>query len=217
MAEIIINGKPFVFEEKPWICNDITFKKEYAQEGLKLMKKILDKNGIVFLLNFGTLLGAVREHDFIGHDIDVDLAIYEKDVDKLVSIIPELYEEGIKLCRYHNGIIYSFLYKNVILDIDVYLHSEFPYKYRYWRLVSKLFPKFYVEETEKIPFNGGLYDVPKNPERFVKYMYGKNWRIPQKGKHARLYPRWMIHIHIGIFIARCYRYAKRHLLPLKNI
>ena len=45
--------------------------KEIANENLKLLKEVCDRNGLHFLLFFGTLLGAVREHDFIKHDEDV--------------------------------------------------------------------------------------------------------------------------------------------------
>ncbi len=211
MAVIQINGKPFEFEEKPWCGASKGLIREDALYVMNTMKDVLNKNGIIFYLNFGTLLGAVREHDFISNDMDIDVAIFEKDVDKLVSLIPELYNIGIKICRYHPGIIYSFIYKGIIYDVDVYRTTKFPYKYRYFSMVSKYFPKFYVNRgSEKIEFAGDLYDVPKDPVKFVEYMYGKNWRIPQKGKHARLFPRWMIHIHIKIFIKRCYRYAMRH-------
>ena len=44
--------------------------KEIAFENLCLLKSILDANGIKFQLAFGTLLGVVREHDFIDHDED---------------------------------------------------------------------------------------------------------------------------------------------------
>ena len=42
--------------------------KEIANENLKLLKEVCDRNHLTFLLFFGTLLGAVREHGFITHD-----------------------------------------------------------------------------------------------------------------------------------------------------
>ena len=54
--------------------------KEIAFENLCLLKSILDANGIKFQLAFGTLLGVVREHDFIDHDEDIDLAFSMKTV-----------------------------------------------------------------------------------------------------------------------------------------
>ena len=47
--------------------------KQIANENLKLLKEVCDKHHLTFLLYFGTLLGAVREHDFITHDEDIDL------------------------------------------------------------------------------------------------------------------------------------------------
>ena len=212
MATILIDGNPFEFEERPWVGQGKIFDRENAKYALSTLRDTLAENGTKFLLNFGTLLGAVREHYFIGHDNDIDVAIYEKELPLFLRAIPKLYDKGVKLCRFHDGIIYSFIYKDVLIDVDVYLTTQFPYKYRYWKLVNKYFPKFYVEESEKIEFIGELFDVPKNPERFVEYMYGKNWRIPQKGRHARLFPYWMIHIHVWRFIKRCWSYFYRHFL-----
>lgn len=217
MAEIIIEGKPFEFEEKAWVGEGKIFDKEMAAESLAVLKDVLDTKGVVFLLNFGTLLGAIRENDFIGHDMDLDVAIYAKDVDKLVSLIPTLSERGLMLCRYANGGLYSFMYKdNVLIDVDVYKLTGFPYKYRYWRMCRKIFPKHFVEEYEQIDFAGGKYCVPKNPVKFIEYMYGKNWRIPVKGKHARLYPRWMLLLHTWLFFKRCVNYVWRKVFG-KNL
>ena len=41
--------------------------KKISKENLLIFKKIADKNGLKFWLSFGTLLGAVREKDFIDY------------------------------------------------------------------------------------------------------------------------------------------------------
>ena len=47
--------------------------KVIAKENLFLLKDICDEAGLKFILFYGTLLGAIREHDFITHDEDIDL------------------------------------------------------------------------------------------------------------------------------------------------
>ena len=42
-------------------------------EGLVLIKNILEKIGVIYYLSSGTLLGAVREKDFIPWDWDVQM------------------------------------------------------------------------------------------------------------------------------------------------
>ena len=48
--------------------------KKLATENLLLLKDILERNQIAYVLIAGTLLGVVRENDFIDHDEDIDIA-----------------------------------------------------------------------------------------------------------------------------------------------
>lgn len=57
-----------------------TEKKRKAIEQLKICLDCADKAGIrhAMFINFGLLLGMVREHDFISHDSDVDICIKQE-------------------------------------------------------------------------------------------------------------------------------------------
>ena len=61
--------------------------KLYACELLENMKQILDKNNILFWLDFGTLLGAYRDKDFISYDCDIDIAILYEDAERVRKFI----------------------------------------------------------------------------------------------------------------------------------
>lgn len=50
--------------------------------------------GLLFWLDFGTLLGAYREHAFLQHDLDIDCAAFVDIAERLPSILEK---EGIKL------------------------------------------------------------------------------------------------------------------------
>ena len=76
--------------------------KVIAKENLLLLKSILDNNNVLFLLSFGTLLGAVREHDFISHDEDIDLILFKKDLPKFLSLLFVLRENGFEIVRYES-------------------------------------------------------------------------------------------------------------------
>lgn len=201
MNNIVIIDERRVYRDEV-LCSKRNFDKGNAKEMLHIIKTIFDANNIHFLLNFGTLLGAVREHDFIGHDVDIDLSLHEKYKLSFYRVLPLLSEKGIILCRQFKDCFFSLYYKGIICDFDVVSEPCFPYSVRYFKVLEKLYPKFYTIETEYIDFLGEQYEIPKEPERFLEYMYGKSWRIPQKGKQARLFPHWMI-------FSRFYYYLKQ--------
>ena len=200
MAKFEVNEKE-VYRDKELYAKS-AFTKEKANEMLSILKEVLMKHDVHFLLNFGTLLGAVRDHDFIPHDYDIDLSMHERYKNVFISCLPELSKRGIFLCGHFKGDIFNLFYDGIICDIDIVFDMMFPYSLRYNRLLEKCYPKFYTDEAEIIDFLGNKYEVPANPERFLEYMYGKYWRIPQKGKHARLFPHWML-------FSRSYYYLKQ--------
>lgn len=210
-GEIIIEGKPFNFERLPWNYDEIpdtVFSQDLARECLFLIKRILDDKGIPFILMHGTLLGAYRDSNFIAHDNDVDLAIYEKDDEVFKSIIPDLYDVGVRICRYHYGIIYSFIYKGLICDFDVIQNAKFPYSFRYFRVLTELVPKTLLSDVESYVFLGSSFLIPQNPAKILAYEYGKDWKTPQQGKSASISPLWMKPFK---FIKRAILYIVRKL------
>ena len=75
-----------------------------ALKMLKIVTDILEKNGIEYYLDFGTLLGAVREKGFIKWDHDLDISLVNpKDFDKIPKILKEL-----RLKHFYRGYIYNF-------------------------------------------------------------------------------------------------------------
>ena len=118
MGEIIIKGKPFYFEEISWLDNNDELNKDDAKYMLSTIKKVLEQNGVHFLLNFGTLLGAVRDHDFIGHDYDIDLAMHVKYRERFLELIPELYKLDIKKLNYMK-IVYIIYFVNPIIFCSI--------------------------------------------------------------------------------------------------
>ena len=53
------------------------------------IKKILDSNSIEFYIHFGTAIGAIRHNGFIPWDDDIDLAVWEEDLDRINEVLSE--------------------------------------------------------------------------------------------------------------------------------
>jgi len=213
MAEILVNGQPWHYKETSYAtCGSDILNHDDAKYILLTAKRILEKKGVIFMPMFGSLLGIIRENSFIKNDHDMDLAIFEKDKDILINSIPEFSKHGIEFTRASEPFVYTFQYKNAACDFYPLCKAKWPYSQRYYRFVGKFINKKFFKETEEIRFLDEIFYVPKNPVRLLEYFYGKNWRVPQKGRPARIQSKLLIHINLYWFIKRALGYIKRHYL-----
>jgi len=77
---------------------DKTFKNpKNVRNAIRLLKIVIDtlnKHDIKYYLDFGTLLGAMRENAFISWDDDIDISLVNyKDYDKIESVLQEIKKE----------------------------------------------------------------------------------------------------------------------------
>lgn len=77
---------------------DRTFKNQKnIDDALKLLKIVIDtfdKHDIKYYLDFGTLIGAMRDNAFIPWDDDIDISLlHEKDYEKIPEILNEIKKE----------------------------------------------------------------------------------------------------------------------------
>ena len=60
---------------------------------LKYIHDICEKNNIIYFIDFGTLLGAVRHKGFIPWDDDLDFFMPRKDYERLAELWPQYADE----------------------------------------------------------------------------------------------------------------------------
>ncbi len=78
------------------------------------IKRILDSNGITFYIHFGTAIGAVRHDGFIPWDDDIDLAVWEEDIDMVNKVLSEQLDKE----RYYYHISSADTHPHVIARSD---------------------------------------------------------------------------------------------------
>lgn len=169
------NGK-IKFKTIPLFPGVKRLDREISKENLHLIKSILDKGGIPFQLHAGTLLGAVREHDFIAHDEDIDLAFADTYRNQVLSLLPAMYEAGFEVCRYDRRDLVSVMRKGEYIDFYFYK----PFSEDLLSCSGWLVLKRHIESSVSIDFLGESFDVPKDWEEYLMAEYGSDWHTPRQ-------------------------------------
>lgn len=123
MPKIITSTGVVKYKTVPIYLGIKQIDKIKSEKNLALLKKVLDKHNVSFLLFYGTLLGAVREKDFITHDEDIDLAILDEERLKFIDSIPDLMSVGFKVARYDRRGLLSIIKDGEY--IDFYFFSKY--------------------------------------------------------------------------------------------
>lgn len=156
------------------------------------VKKVLDDLNIVWWLESGTCLGAVREKGFIEHDKDIDLGIFEKDIIKIPQIIEGLHAVGFEYITSMkmpgNGPVITTTRNDIQIDLfffyednDKMWHTVYCFDQNKNPFpVKHVLEKRWFDELKSINFLGRQVLIPNPPEEYLKHRYG-DWRIPRKG------------------------------------
>jgi hypothetical protein len=170
---------------KPLFVNKISFDFESRTMNLKDVKEILDDLCIPFFFTHGVLLGAVREGDYIKHDDDIDLDIFEEIlIEHYDEICERLIDKGFivrgrnikhKMKRGEKINIYRHKEKMNIRGI----YSDPNYEQDKYRLtnVFQYLRKFH-DNPESIIFKGMEFMAPGPISEFLVYCFGEEWKTP---------------------------------------
>jgi hypothetical protein len=158
--------------------------KDIAYRNLLDAKKLLDDKGIRFGLMFGTLLGAVRDGDFIDWDEDIDLYLLEEQREEFHNVLQLFRDSGLELIR-ADGDLYSIMRDGQYIDFYFFRLSGAKRK-----SLSYVVDREHLAADDYIEFRGAVFPVPSNKEALLEHLYGPDWRIPQRNKHAAYNTRY---------------------------
>lgn len=158
--------------------------KVQALENLQILATILKTNNITWGPAFGSLLGAVREHDFIEWDEDIDLFILEEEEEMFRDCLWELQEHGFDLIRYERRGLYSIMRKGEY--IDFYVFQKLTEGLRHTNGGGYIFEK-YITDMQEIDFKGVPLRIPKEYDEYLTFQYG-DWRKPVQYANFELSP-----------------------------
>jgi phosphorylcholine metabolism protein LicD len=182
---ILIDNERFYYEEVKLVHGRKKMDLEIARENLKIFVSVIEKTEIIYGIFFGTLLGAIREKNFIAHDDDTDIYILSEEREKFLKLLFQFEIQGLKLVRIESDMI-SLMRKDEYIDIYFF---KLKYKFGIWKV--RVFTNEYeyaagnLENPIKQYFLGINIAMPNNPQKVIKKIYGKNWRIPIKNAPSK--------------------------------
>lgn len=195
--------KPIYYPYKDWLNKKRN--QQFLNHGtyvLERFDKCLSDNSIAYMLGFGTLLGAIREHGFIKHDLDIDTCMwYDEYKNKNARKVLE--DAGFELIREYTvsdgelGLEQTYCFEGVTVDIFMIYepiavqpyscHCWMPYgdakdrfesMEKYGKLIPYRFETPYPKDVVRVPFNGISLPIPRNYDEILALRYGPDYMTP---------------------------------------
>jgi phosphorylcholine metabolism protein LicD len=160
------------------------FGQKKANEFLQEVCEILTKYKIKYWLDFGTLLGIIRENRLLPHDMDLDISIDSKYLDTLRNIKDKFTENFHEWIDKEYGTTHFNIYKdNFCCSISVLRQDKNQVWCTGWdeeneSMFQIYAPIRYFKKLDQINYKGFNYFIPNNSHKFLEYRYGKDWKIP---------------------------------------
>ncbi|WP_080843967.1 LicD family protein [Cytobacillus gottheilii] len=159
-----------------------------------------------FWLDYGTLLGAIRDNDFIAHDNDLDIGTFDISEEKKNRLAEYLLSKG--FTRFKQYIIDDVIieeaydYKGVHIDFFYYHQGE---NNKIWCYFCEIGPKIEFENFKDFQlakgyttnittttfeglmeymFKGHSFKVPVNFDTYLKDNYGETYLIVNENFHT---------------------------------
>lgn len=195
--------KPFYYPYKRRI-NELR-KKNFKKDALNVLSVFdnsMIENDIPYIVIFGTLLGAIREHGFIGHDCDIDVAIRIEDrTEKLRTV---LNNAGFRLTERYQiddgrlGCEETYLYEGTTVSIDIFYIcpaiDQYPYvccwnsfegcstpresMKKHGGLIPRRIEFPVSNEVHRVKFETIEVNIPENAHQICEFSYGADYMIP---------------------------------------
>lgn len=166
---------PFRYWKKFLFVGVKKIDRAVAFENLKELAVLLDRFGIQSGLVFGTLLGIIRENDFIEWDEDIDMYILKEQEDLFRSSLWDFRDAGFELVRYDRRGLYSLMKDGEYIDFYVMRKASENVR---TTGASFMFEK-YIRDTVAYDFKGITLQIPRDYEEYLEFAYG-DWRTPRQ-------------------------------------
>lgn len=181
---------------------------EHLLELVGFTSDLLARHGIVHWLDYGSLLGAVREGELIPWDPDADLGILQRQERAVLALAEEVAAAGHRLersglLRGHKDVIRIFYSKANASHLDLFLWEArdgmlLPVEGTddAWPgMASRLaFPERFIAPLGEVSLHGRRFPAPSPADEFLRdHRYGSGYATPgPRVISGKLYPSFDI-------------------------
>ncbi len=160
---------------------------EIQNEGLIILKETLNKIGVKYYLSSGTLLGAIRENNFIRWDWDVQMYLLMENAYPIRDkITKSLIDDGFTIKKFNDSsdaLKWVLLRQNIVYELTGWYLLG---KWRYRKKKMMRVPSYLFENQKTIKFRGTEYFTFNFPEKYLEFCYG-DWKTPKRTSNKAVY------------------------------
>lgn len=180
--------------------------KHYGNDVLTAVQEVMDELQLDWFVDYGSLLGIIRDGRFIEYDDDMDFGVYlnsYQDWEKLEEAFAKRGMKKVRGIRY-NGNMEEMTFGYHDLTFDFFRHWTEDGEDRafcFWNRPGVDYPQpnMYSAVLLRCPDFGGtrIMDfgstpvrVPQQAEQYLASVYTEGWRIPDPNWQAGMSPAW---------------------------
>lgn len=156
------------------------------EEALVFITKLLKELGVQYVLTAGTCLGIYRDKMLIQDDDDIDIDIlnhdYKQNIKRLLKRL-ELKKIPFRLGETYNYPKVSMFYNGVKISVVAQVEEENNILMREIYCV----PAGYLFPARNTIWKNHDISMPYHTEKYLKHVYGENWRTPEQWKTCDKY------------------------------
>lgn len=155
---------------------NIVMDQEVMTENLHVLSVYLDKIDINWGPAFGTLIGVVRNNDYLSWKAVFDIYILKEDEERFKDVLWMLRDEGFDLVRHERRGLYYLRRKNEFIKVFVLHKISSDVRHTGG---SDFIHEKYLQNTVKWDFKGIELNVPAEVDEYLEFQYGTDWVIPK--------------------------------------
>lgn len=164
-------------------------KARQMEKALFLFTDWAESVGLRYWIDFGTLLGAVRDGKMIPWDWDVDVGVMKEEIESIPQLNPLLKSKGLSRTRSTTCRLAICLESDSSNRscVDVFMHiiresDNFVIRCELDDVFRYQFPASFINPTKPIMFEGHMVQGPNHPGQMLKqyrYPYSYGWTVPR--------------------------------------